>query len=244
MKEIKGIKEGIKLNSKIIKNILNDKQVERLIKTSKKIAYKKVSRINAFISKKEIEIDYSSYVEYEGIEGIENVESYQASYKNFLNRILTLQDKETLDDLTQDVLAVLLECKNFFIYKDKVIITKKALLLSCRAVDKVINRKNRDIRKEQSNEVLIENQKYLDITDLKSYKQFELNKNAIEYKYHLNYDMLVEKMELTNKQADILKLILSGLSFEQVAQIQGIHKSTVKTLYYRVLKKIKTFVGV
>lgn len=76
------------------------------------------------------------------------------------------------------------------------------------------------------------------ILNVEKYQEKSTTKNFI------NYKVIQEKLKLTNKQIEILKLFLNGLNQSQVASITGYTRGDCYTAFSRVIKKFKKYYNI
>lgn len=101
-----------------------------------------------------------------------------------------------------------------------------------------------NIKKERV-EIIIntdtENEEEKKLLDKNAYiKYINDDYNITEKSEPLKYKKLIEMLELTSRQLEILNIYSKVYNFSKTAQILGISKSTVSKTIYRIKDKIKT----
>lgn len=144
--------------------------------------------------------------------------NYAFSYNKRIERILENKDKDTLEDLLQDLELMNLEektSKEIYAYIDNYFYkTKKE---DNATVEIVIN------EEEEENNAI----------DKIAYINYISNNNYIE-KQSFNIDDL----DLTDKQKEILNIYATTNSMSKTAEFLGVSKSTVQTTIERLRRKL------
>ena len=208
--------EGIKKGIKKLNRKKEElKNIELLENTSKKIAYGCIKFLNA------------------------------KNYTRELNDILTLKNDFMLEDLNSIVKIGIFEgLKN-----KTIILLNNVFFIGSSTKNKIFNELQKFIYKNNNNRN-IQNisfeflkEEYQDFLEFNlQVENFQIKKTAI--KKLINYEVIQEKLKLTNKQIEILKLFLNGLNQSQVASITGYTRGDCYTAFSRVLKKFKKYYNV
>lgn len=191
------------------------KNIELLENTSKKIAYGCIKFLNA------------------------------KNYTRELNDILTFKNDFMLEDLNSIAKVGILEgLKN-----KTIVLLNNIFFIGSSAKSQIFNELQRFIYKNQDNR----NIQNLSFEDLKENYQdylefnlqvenFQIKKTAI--KKLINYEVIQEKLKLTNKQISILKLFLDGLTYSQIVSITGLNRGYCCLTIKRILEKFKKYYNV
>ena len=144
--------------------------------------------------------------------------NYAFSYNKRIERILENKDKDTLEDLLQDLELMNLEektSKEMYAYIDNYFYkTKKE---DTATVEIVVN------EEEEENNAL----------DKIAYINYISNNNYVEKQ---SFD--IDELDLTDKQKEILNIYATTNSMSKTADFLGVSKSTVQTTIERLRKKL------
>lgn len=148
----------------------------------------------------------------------------EASGNCWASRLLENKDKDTLEDLIQDVLLVLIE-NNYKITRECYRIVNKTLY----------NKKKTEIKNISIN-LIIEDNKNSNELDKKSYVEFlekELYSNKTE-----NKKIMLSKLNLTKKQLEILNIYSKTSSYAKTAEYLNLSsRGTVQNTIKRIQNK-------
>lgn len=143
----------------------------------------------------------------------------EASGNCWASRLLENKDKDTLEDIIQDVLLVLIE-NNYKITKECYKIINKTLY----------NKKKTEIKNISIN-LIVEDNKNSNELDKKSYVEFlekELYSNKTE-----NKKIMLSKLNLTKKQLEILNIYAKTGSYAKTAEYLNLSSRRNCTEYYK-----------
>lgn len=173
--------------------------------------------INLNIEKEEL-LSYSKKVVLKSLKTI-----YSNQYKNYKKalEILENKDKDTLEDLTQEV-ATNIFLNNYIIKKDAFLCVARYLY----NLNKSIKNDTLELENENIN------------MDNEYYKNYLIDNNKIDNtKYKINFKML----DLTEKQKQIVDLYNNNLTISQIAEELNISsKGTVSNTIKRIINKINS----
>lgn len=148
----------------------------------------------------------------------------EAKGNMFASRLLENKDVDTLEDLIQDVLLILVENN----YK----ITRECY----RIVNKNLNNKKKTEIKNISINLIVEDNKNSNELDKKSYVEFlekELYSNKTE-----NKKIMLSKLNLTKKQLEILNIYAKTGSYAKTAEYLNLSsRGTVQNTIKRIQNK-------
>ena len=146
------------------------------------------------------------------------------------SRIIEHKDIDTLEDLEQTVVLVLLE-NNLQITKECFKIVNKYLY-------------NYKLKKAKNIEIVVNDSDNVSNLDKKSYLKYIVEEvNSIK-KVEQDKKINIEELNLTKKQIEILNIFSKMGSFGKTAEVLGISKSTVQVTIERIRKKAQKLIEV
>ena len=147
----------------------------------------------------------------------------ETSGNRWATNIIERKDIETFNDLVQTVCVKLIE--------NNYIITKECY----RTVNKYLN--DYKLEKSKNIEIVIDENSNNCNVDKQSYIQYlKEENNSIENKEYIK-KITLDKLELTERQKEILNIYSSNNSMSKTAEILGIGKSTVQVTIERIRNK-------
>lgn len=147
----------------------------------------------------------------------------ETSGNRWATNIIEKRDMETFNDLVQTVCLKLIE--------NNYIITKECY----RTVNKYLN--NYKLEKSKNIEIVIDENSNSCNVDKQSYiKYIKEEHNSIENNEYIK-KITIDKLELTERQKEILNIYSSNNSMSKTAEILGIGKSTVQVTIERIRNK-------
>lgn len=154
------------------------------------------------------------------LKGLKVVET---SGNNWASRIIERKDKDTFEDIKQNVILKLIE-NNYVITKD-----------CYRTVNKTLY----NIRKEKINnvEIVVNEDTNVSNVDYNSYIEYVKSEINVIETIETRNKILLKELNLTKKQLEILNIYSKINSMQEVADILGVTKSTVQTTIERIRKK-------
>lgn len=147
----------------------------------------------------------------------------ETSGNRWASRIIERKDIDTFEDLKQTVALKLIE--------SNLVVSKECY--------KVVNKYLYNYKKEKVNniEIVINEESNASNVDIQSYVEYLKTENDfINNKEELK-KVTLEKLELTEKQKEILNIYSSTNSMSKTAEILGIAKSTVQVTIERIRNK-------
>ena len=180
------------------------KKVEKVYKIGDKIEVEELENVATGIS----------------LKGLKVIET---SGNNWASRIIEGKDKDTFEDIKQNVILKLIE-NNYIISKD-----------CYRTVNKTLY----NIRKEKINnvEIIVNEDTNVSNVDYNSYIEYVKQEINVIETIETRNKMLLKELNLTKKQIEILNVYSKLNSMQGVADILGVTKSTVQTTIERIRKK-------
>lgn len=152
----------------------------------------------------------------------------ESSGNLWASRIIEGKDKDTFEDLKQNVIVKLIE-NDYIISNDCYRIVNKTLY---------------NIKKEniKNIEIVVNENSNISNLDYESYIQYVKQETNIFESTKQKKEFLLKELRLTEKQLEILNIYSSVNSMSKTAEILGIEKSSVQTTIERIREKTKKLI--
>lgn len=191
------------------------KTEKKVYKIGDKIEENKIIEISKGITKKALKIIEAA--------SVNNAKNKKSGYNVYVTRLLENKDLDTLEDLHQMVAMQL--------FRDNYIITKECY--------RIVNKYIYNYKKEKINniEIIIDDESNLSNIEKQSYVNYIKQENNILENKEMKKSFSLDKLELTEKQKEILNIYSKMGSYGKTSEILGVARSTVQVTIERIRKK-------